>query len=128
MKDQFKNWNNLKTQINKKQNSSLFNEREICFVNLWKNIWFEQDWKHEKFERPVIVLKKFSSLTFIWIPLTGKEKKWKFYFPLNLKWRITSAILSQIRLFDAKRIERKIWYISKENFEQLKLKLQKLIF
>ena len=128
MIQEFKKWCELKLKLSSKKHLALFNEREICYVNLGKNIWFEQDWKHENFERPVIVFKKFSSHTFLWIPLTSKEKKWKFYFNFDFKENRNSAILSQIRLFDSRRIERKMGYVSVETFEELKLKLKDLIF
>jgi hypothetical protein len=42
-------------------------------VKMWLNIWDEQNWK-EKFQRPVLILKKIWSLFFC-ISLTTKNKK-----------------------------------------------------
>lgn len=123
----FDPWNILKQSIDQKKQASYVNEREICFVNLGKNIGFEQDGKNERFERPVIVLKRFGSRTFIGIPLTSQTKEWKFYFPFSLHKKNSFAILSQIRLFDTKRIERKIGYMTQEDFLTLKEKLKKLL-
>ena len=120
-------WNHLKKEIDKKTHCIFVNEREICFVNLGKNIGCEQDGKNERFERPVVVFKKFWNRTFLGIPLTSKPKKGKFYFSFSLHDQISTAILSQIRLFDTKRIERKLWYIAKPDFIALKSQLQVLL-
>lgn len=127
MEKNFDKWNKLKKEINKKKSVSFFNEREIVYVNLGLNIWFEQDWKNEKLERPMIVVKKFSRFLFVWVPLSTFKKDWKFYYSFNFKNKMSSAILSQIRLIDSKRIERKLWYIWKEDFENLKKELSDLI-
>lgn len=39
----------------------------------------------------------------------------------------STAVLSQIRLIDAKRLRRQIGYISKEDFKELKKKLKALL-
>lgn len=126
MKD-FKNWHILKSQIDIKEHRSLVNEREICYVSIGENVGFEQNGKNEFFERPVIVLKKFWTQTFIGIPLTSKPREWKFYFSFKHGESTSSAILSQIRLFDNKRIVRKIGYIETSDFQNLKTALRKLL-
>ncbi|MFA7169790.1 MAG: hypothetical protein WC178_02965 [Candidatus Paceibacterota bacterium] len=59
MKD-YKNWHNLKLKIenNGTKKKKKFREREIWWCSLGENIGFEQDGKNEKFERPILVLRK----------------------------------------------------------------------
>jgi len=93
---------------------------------MWKNIWFEQDWKWEFFWRPVIVLKKFNNHVFYGIALTTKNKNWKYYYNFDFKWVINNAILSQVRLFDSKRLLEKKWKVNKLDYEEIKKQIREL--
>lgn len=121
------NWHILKNQLDQKMHSIFVNEREICYTSIGENIGFEQNGKNELFERPVLVLRKFWTQTFIGIPLTSKVREWKYYFSFHHGDTISTAILSQIRLFDTKRIVRKIGYADVADFIQLKEKLKNLL-
>lgn len=107
MKD-YRGWHDLKSRLNEKEHISFVNEREICYVSIGENIGFEQDGKHELFERPVLVLRKFGTQTFLGIPLTSTPKTGKFYFSFLLGTSRSTAILSQMRLLDTRRISRKL--------------------
>lgn len=48
---QFLNWHNLKCALSESKNRPFFQEREIWFAFVGKNIGFEQDGKGEKFLR-----------------------------------------------------------------------------
>ena len=71
---------------------------------------------------------KFSKNTFLGIPLTTAIKDDMFHYRFNYKrGKSSSASLSQIKLFDAKRINQKDGKMSVEDFSNLKLKLKKLM-
>jgi mRNA interferase MazF len=119
----------LKVELNSIEKQIHFHEREIWYLSIWENIWFEQNWKWENFLRPVLVYKKFNNNSFYWIPLTSKMKNSKFYYSFEFKKNITSsAILSQMRLFDKKRLYRRYWMISLKFYEELTIKIKKLLF
>ena len=99
----------------------------MWFVFLGENIGSEENGKGEKFLRPAIVLKKFNNEIFLSIPLTETQRDGEYYFPLILKEKKSTAILSQIRLIDAKRLHYKIGYIPKQDFKELKTKLTQLL-
>jgi mRNA interferase MazF len=126
MKD-FQKWHHLKNELDKKEHGVFINEREICFVSIGENIGFEQNGKNEMFERPVLVLKKFGTQTFIGIPLTSKPREWRFYFTFHHGDKISTAILSQIRLFDTRRIVRRLGYAEVTDFLTLKKQLKDLL-
>ena len=127
--DNFENWNLEKQQIEKIKNLRTFREWEIWYISMWKNIWYEQNWKGSDFLRPILIIKKFNKNIFYWIPLTSKIKNNKFYFQFESnKWKINYAILSQMRLFDSKRLISNIWTIKYKDIKELKKKLIKLIF
>ena len=69
------------------------------------NIGNELDGKNEFFNRPVLVLRKFNRFIFYGIPLSSKIKEDNpYYVPIHVKGRTVSAIISQMRLFDSKRL------------------------
>ena len=124
----FEDWNDEKEKIDKNNKLRTFREGEIWYISMWKNIWFEQNWKWDLFLRPVLILKKFNKNIFVWIPLTTVPKNDIFHYSfLWTNWKTSFAILSQIRLFDSKRFFRNIWNIKFKDFKILKEKIRKLI-
>lgn len=128
MKKDFDNWNNEKKFLDNKNFRPYFYEKEIWFSSMWENVWFEENWKWKKALRPVLILRKFNKEIFLWIPLTSQKKEWKFYYSVkNKNWDENFLLLSQIRLFDAKRLKHIIWKISQEDFQKIKQKTTDLI-
>ena len=123
----FLNWHCLKKKIHESPKSLYFHEREIWFCSLGLNVGYEQDGWHNNFERPVLILKKFNQRIFLAIPLTSKNKKGKYYYQFTYKNKKYSAILSQLRLLDSKRLSRKIRVLPKLDFEIIKKGIKKLI-
>lgn len=133
MKD-FKNWHNKKSKINNIENRPFFHEKEVWFCYFGVNVGFEQDGANEEFLRPVLIVKKFNNNIFLGIPLTKANKKQnnkktdQYYYQFSfIKDFVSVAILSQIRLLDAKRLSHHIGYINKEDFKNLTKKLKALI-
>ena len=127
MKKNFQAWLRKKEETEDKKISMQFKKREIIWMRIGENIGFEQSGKGIDFMRPIIVYKKFSSRVFWGIPLTTKPKKGKFYFTFDFLGKKQNAILSQLRLFDAKRLEEKLGVISKKNFTKLEKAIQKIM-
>ena len=124
MEKDFDRWNELKKKINTR--SPIYvSERDIWFCSVGLNVGSEQGGKHELFERPVLVIKKVTSNTFIGVPLTSNKKKGSWY--VEIESTNSSAIISQIKLFDTRRLARKIGVILVEEFEIIKMKLKDYI-
>ena len=124
----FKDWFTLKPKIHNEKVRPHFREQEIWFGALGTNVGFEQDGRGDKFLRPVIILRKFNQEIFLGIPLTGSEKTGKYYYAFSFKKGIISAaILSQVRLLDAKRLYYKAGWMDKKDFAELKKRLKALI-
>lgn len=65
---------------------------------------------------------------FIGIPLTSSIKEDMFHYGFSfIEGKASYTILSQVRLFDAKRLERKLGTINEEDFEKMKNKLRELM-
>lgn len=131
-KKDYKIWTPEKEKLHNGENPRPgFHEREIWYCHLGENVGFEQDGKGDDFLRPVIVLRKFNNEILWAIPLTSALKDSSYYFAVSFgegeNMRKSSAILSQIRLIDAKRLAYTIGEVGKEEFEELKKKLKDLI-
>jgi mRNA-degrading endonuclease toxin of MazEF toxin-antitoxin module len=96
---------------------------------LGENIGFEQDGTGKDFLRPVIALKKFNNEVLWCIPLITKKKTGKYYhsFVLQKKEEKSIAILSQVRLIDAKRLRYKMGESLPEDFEEIKRKIRQFL-
>ena len=131
MDSQYNNWNEIKIAIEYENIIVAFKERDIFYMNMGKNIGFEQDGKGENFVRPVVIIKGFNKNMFFGIPLSTKMKEGKFYYKFRFQKKDelveNIALLSQMRLFSTKRLLNKIGVISKEDFESLKNEFKSLI-
>ena len=126
MKD-FQNWHSLKTKLESLEKDELFSEQEIWWCSIGENIGFEQDGKNEMFERPVLVLKKFSRDVFLGIPMTSTQKDHPLYFRYKLHDTEGSFILSQARILSSKRLQRKISVIGRGLFGEIKSQYIKIL-
>ena len=129
MKKDYKKWHPQKIKVNQKAERVFFHEREIWFCHLGENVGFEQDGRGEEFLRPALILKKFNN-EIIWVvPLTKVKKKERpYYFVFSFRRGVKStAILSQLRLIDARRLKYITGDIGENDFVSLKAKIRQLI-
>ena len=127
MQKDFKKWHESKEKIDNVPGRLFFHKREIWWCSLGANVGFEQDGKGEKFARPVVIFKKFNNEVFWAIPLSTKIKKSRFYAPLFASDGVKRvAIISQLRLVDAKRLLDKIAVISKNEYEEIQKAVKNL--
>lgn len=134
MEKDYRTWTPIKKALNNTDEPRLFfHEREVWYCHLGENIGFEQDGRGDDFLRPVVIIRKFNNEIFWGVPLTRTQKDSLFYFAFLLKTDTevpvekSTAVLSQVRLIDAKRLRRMIGYISEEGFVLLKKKLKALL-
>ncbi|MDO8594024.1 MAG: type II toxin-antitoxin system PemK/MazF family toxin [bacterium] len=129
MKKDFDKWNGKKKQIQSELTSPFCHAREVWWCSLGVNVGFEQDGTGEHFDRPVVVIRGFNENIFFGVALTGRKRNGTFYFPVGrIEDREASAILSQVRLIDTKRLVRKITMLDETMFKELKEKLKKVLF
>lgn len=133
MQKDFEKWNKKKTSIDRIESRLFFHEREIWFCSVGANVGYEQDGKDGDFIRPIIIVRKFNNEIFWGISLTKTRKNIKkqselFYYKFSFLVGIESvAILSQIKLMDAKRLVRHIGTMKDDSFVELTKKLKELI-
>lgn len=121
-------WHKIKSWLHNEKPWVFFHESEVWFCHLGENIGFEQDGKGTQFLRPVVIIRKFNKQIFWGVPLTSKIKTGPYYYNVEFGVnRNNSAILSQLRLIDAKRLKYKIGTLSPIEFQELTKKLKDLI-
>lgn len=123
----FDQWNELKKNLQQQHQRVFFHEREIWWCSLGINLGSEQDGRNDTFERPVLVVKKFNQDIFLGLPLTTASKEGKYYYGTTHEDRQYSVVLSQMRLLDKKRLQRKIRVLPEEEFEEIVKRFKGLI-
>ena len=120
-------WDQKKTETIR--NIPQFKAREIYHAKIGENIGFEQSGKGDDFVRPVLVLKRLTKEIFFGVPLSTTSREGTFFYNFEfLEGVQSSALLVQTKLFSSKRLLNKIGMIKKEDFENLRKKLNDLIF
>lgn len=124
----FNEWNEVKKRTENKKIIPKIRQREIYWANIGENIGFEQNGKGNEFMRPLLIFKKFSNNMFFGMPLSTQVKKdGSFFFEFSFKEsEISTVLIVQGKLFDAKRLDRKIGKMSLVDFDKLKLKFKGL--
>ncbi len=122
-------WNEYKKLANfSDRREVFFRERDIWWCSIGLNIGDEEQGKGDYYSRPVLILKKFSRNLFWGIPLTSSIKEGVFYEKIIMKdGKIITALITHMRLFDARRLNSKIERISSEGFEKVKQNIRLLI-
>lgn len=126
MEKDFESWNKIKQNLDKIKILPNFHVREIWFCSIGCNVGVEENGKHENFERPVLILKKFNKEMLLIAPLTSNHKNLPFYHLLNYE-TISSVMLTQIKIIDTRRLIRKVRTISIDEFSIIKDKIKKII-
>jgi len=112
-------WTELKRSLEELDVKHDFHEREVWWCSLGINVGHEQDGKNEMFERPVLIMRKYSKDFMSIIPLTSQDKTGRFSFPLYAGGRKQSALISQQRAISSKRLSRKMLKIGSGTFRKI---------
>ncbi len=120
MEKDFDKWNQEKKRTHT-ENPRLYTVREIWWCRLGVNIGSEQDGRGEWFVRPCVILRGFGADACLVVPLSTSIRE----HPLRvsvciLDGREARANLSQIRVIDARRLTRRIGFLEKDIFTELR--------
>jgi mRNA interferase MazF len=120
MQKDFDEWNNLKKKIDSSESNFYVQQRQIWWCSIGLNVGSEQNGHGDNFERPVLILRKYTADIFLCIPLTSKDKKGNYFCEIisNKKER-SIAILSQAKVLDRKRLIRLVGNISRREFKKI---------
>ncbi len=124
----FIDWIITKIIIDKTQRKDLIiNEYQVFWCSLGENVGDEENGKGYIFRRPVLIFKKFNNNLFWGIPMSTKNKDNKYYVKVLLKGIEQSAMISQLRVLDSKRLDQYIGYVSKADFIKIQNRIIDII-
>ena len=127
MKKDFDKWNKEKKELHEKDVELYYHVREIWWCYLGLNVGTEQDGNDKKFLRPVVIVRAFGPATCLIVPLTTSTKKHPLrIFVGKIKNKDASAVLSQMKVVDTKRLLEKIDSVEKDVFKELRKTIKKL--
>ena len=128
MMKKFDEWNEIKKQVDTRSNIIQFKEREVYWASVGENVGFEQNGKGVDFARPVLIIKKLNKNLFFGVPLSTQSRTGSFFFEFELlQNQKSTALLVQAKVYDAKRLAKKIGMIKEEEFRLLKEDLKILL-
>lgn len=102
-------------------------EGEVYWCSLGENVGDEENGKGDSFRRPILIIKKFNNHLVWGIPMSTKLKQNPYYMTVLLKGSVQSALISQLRTLDTKRLSGKIGYIRREDFYTIRRAVAELI-
>ncbi|MDR0200219.1 MAG: type II toxin-antitoxin system PemK/MazF family toxin [Streptococcaceae bacterium] len=115
--EDFDPWLKLKKKLHfQSKKRILFKEREVWWCHIGQNIGWEENGKHNPYERPVLILKKYTNELFFGIPLSSQKHVGTFFYQFSEK---DCALLNQGRTLSARRLERRLMTIPDPIFETI---------
>lgn len=118
----FDDWNIIKKQSEAvyENKTKYFNKREVWLAKIGLNLGREEDGKGDKFVRPVLILRKYNADSFLAMSLSTINKDNKYYFTFDFKNEFISALISQIKFLDRKRLVVKMGKINSKIFDEIR--------
>lgn len=98
-----------------------FREKEVWWAALGKNIGYEVDGKHELFERPVLIIKKYSHDMCFVLPLTTKLKvpqPW-YHIHVFVEEKKSAVNMTQGRTISVKRLLRRVEVLDSKKYTEV---------
>ncbi len=127
MDKDFDSWNTIKKQLHGRHQVTLFRSREIWWCSLGVNVGVEADGKHESFERPILIVKKFNREMFWGVPLTSRVRLGPYYKQFSFNGTNNFAALSQARAMSAQRLIRRIGTLGEVTFDAIRRQTAELM-
>ena len=116
MQKDFDGWNKMKKKTNTEE-PRLYTVREIWWCRFGVNIGTEQDGSGEWYVRPRVIMRGFGPDACLVIPLTASAREHPLRVSVGMiDGREARANLSQLRVVDTRRLERKIGFLEKKIF------------
>lgn len=116
----FKEWFKLKISLWNSKSRVIFKQGDIWWCSLGMNVGEEVIGKGDKFTRPVLVFRKFTSNSFLGLPLTKQEKKGTWYVEISIHKEKRWVMLNQARVLDKKRLTSRIGALDNADLEKVK--------
>ncbi|MFH1253217.1 MAG: type II toxin-antitoxin system PemK/MazF family toxin [Candidatus Uhrbacteria bacterium] len=122
--ERFVGWTKLKIKIHFSQRRIFPKEREIWWVSLGQNIGVEINGKNENFERPVLVVKKYSLDSVLVLPISSRSRDNQYCFDFINNNKNGSINFSQVKSISTKRFIRRLDKMDSVVYQKIKEKLK----
>lgn len=119
MKHDLSEWHNLKSQLINTDKIPTFKNREIWWCSIGLNVGHEQNGKGNSYNRPVLIVKKFNNRLFWGVPLTTQIKNNPHYYHFTFNDKNQCAMLTQLRLWDVARLNRKMGRLPNNDYNTI---------
>lgn len=119
----YSQWFLLKPKLNIRTSQPPVKVRDIWWCSVGINIGEEMDGKSGKASRPVLVYRKLTRSSFMGIPLTSKPKEGSWYVRITIHGKENRVILSQMRIFDTRRVSTRLAQLDEKDFREVKRRL-----
>jgi mRNA interferase MazF len=123
----FEKWNARKMELEESASSYYVHAREVWWCAIGLNIGFEQDGKSDLFERPVLVINKFSRHSVLVVPLTSSVKNTPYHSIFVYKNTEYAALISQVRMISTKRLSRILYTMDNDVFDKIRSEVRGMI-
>jgi len=120
MPKDFDRWNEKKKALHRSNFDGYVHDREVWWCAIGVNVGVEADGKHANFERPVLVLRKFSRDAVLVVPLTSRVKNNRYHVPFKHGGAMFAAVVSQLRLVSTRRLLRRLYRMNSATFETIR--------
>ena len=127
IKKDFDGWNEKKKNLHGSPSKPFYHEREIWWCSLGVNIGHEENGKHEFFERPVLILKKFNREALWILPMSSQWKNTPYHYNSVYAGVRYSVRISQLRLVSSKRLSRRIRELPAVEFQKIVTQIKNLL-
>lgn len=84
------------------------------------NLGEEMFGKGDKFTRPVLIFRKFTSNSFLGLPVTKQERVGSWYVEITIHGEKRWVMLNQARVLDKKRLTNRIGALDDNDFKKVK--------
>lgn len=125
-KKRFRQWIDLKARLHFGNSSPKISEGDIWWCGCGENVGVEINGKSSRFSRPVLIMKKLSSIGFMGIPLTSQVKNGTWYTDFTFLKKRQFAALCQARVMSVSRLYDKIGQIPKTDLDKVRAAFAKL--
>lgn len=123
----FDDWNKIKKYLDKEHNPPTFKQGEIWWCSIGLNVGDEENGKGTKYNRPILVVRKYNNRLFLGLPLTTQIKENPYYKKIHFKDKEQCVMLSQVKTWDSKRMTHKLGKLTSNQLENVKRSLKEMI-
>lgn len=122
----FDGWNEVKKKTDSEE-QRLYTVRELWWCRFGVNVGTEQDGRGDWYVRPCVILRGFGSDACLVAPLTTSTREHPLRVSVGtVDGKAARANLSQLRVVDTRRLERKIGFLERKVFTDIRKIVSKL--